>query len=243
MIWILCLLLLLTGCNARQQQAEARAAAHQYRIGFTPGSMGNPYTQEFYACMQEHCAALDVELTCFDADNDVAKQLRAIQSWIADGYDAVICSPIEPTTLQPVIDQCMDSGIPFLNVDSECQRKTVFIGVNQYEYGYTAGKLAADWLNANCDASQTVACAILTKPQSLAVSDRANGIIEGFADVCVVLDDCVVADLQFRCTVGIEVLNVTGTQTAQRDLTPTTKRDDTLFNIRFVSSVSRYIHG
>ena len=46
-----------------------------------------------------------------------------------------------------------------------------------------------------------------------------------------VLDDRVVADLQFRCTVGIEVLNVTGTQTAQRDLTPTKKRDDTLFNI------------
>ena len=58
-----------------------------------------------------------------------------------------------------------------------------------------------------------------------------------------VLDDRVVADLQFRCTVGIEVLNVTGTQTAQRDLTPTKKRDDTLFNICFVSSVSRYIHG
>ena len=50
---------------------------------------------------------------------------------------------------------------------------------HSYEYGYTAGKLAADWLNTNCSASQTVACALLTKPQSLAVIDRANGIIEG----------------------------------------------------------------
>ena len=53
-----------------------------------------------------------------------------------------------------------------------------------YEYGYTAGKLAADWLNTNCSASQTVACALLTKPQSLAVIDRANGIIEGLRENC-----------------------------------------------------------
>ena len=55
---------------------------------------------------------------------------------------------------------------------------------HSYEYGYTAGKLAADWLNTNCSASQTVACALLTKPQSLAVIDRANGIIEGLRENC-----------------------------------------------------------
>ena len=55
---------------------------------------------------------------------------------------------------------------------------------HSYEYGYTAGKLAADWLNTNCSASQTVACALLTKPQSLAVIARANGIIEGLRENC-----------------------------------------------------------
>ena len=53
---------------------------------------------------------------------------------------------------------------------------------HSYEYGYTAGKLAADWLNTNCSASQTVACALLTKPQSLAVIDRANGWILQIAE-------------------------------------------------------------
>ena len=56
---------------------------------------------------------------------------------------------------------------------------------HSYEYGYTAGKLAADWLNTNCSASQTVACALLTKPQSLAVIARANGIIEGLSDMSI----------------------------------------------------------
>lgn len=237
-IWVLlCLLLALSACgSAAAQKTAEKPEEHRIRIGFTPGSMGNPYTQEFYACMQESCAALDIGLTCFDADNDVAKQLRAIQSWVADGYDAVICSPIEPTTLQPVIDQCMESGIPFLNVDSECQRKTAFIGVNQYEYGYTAGKLAADWLNANYSGAEPVACAILTKPQSLAVIDRANGIIEGLQENCAFAQivstqpysdqtsaqETTVQMLrqtpQIRCIVGVSDMSILGAYDALAEL-------------------------
>ena len=156
----------------------------EIKIGYTSGTMTNPYLQEFSAYLQELCNEKNISLVIADGENDVAKQMLYIQKWIEEGYSAIVCSPIEPTTLQPVIDDCMEAGIPFINVDSVCERYTTYLGVDQEEYGYTAGKIAAQWLTDNYAESDKVACAVLTKPQSLAVIERANGIIDGIEENC-----------------------------------------------------------
>ena len=76
----------------------------------------------------------------------------------------------------------MNLGIPFINTDAECENKTSYIGVVQRDYGYMAGKIAAEWLNDN-QPDKDIECAILTKPQSFA-GRRANGIIDGLVENC-----------------------------------------------------------
>lgn len=154
------------------------------RIGYTSGTMDNPYQQEFSAYLQQLCDEKGISLAIMDGENDVAKQMLHIQEWIDEEFDAVICSPIEPNTLQPVIDKCMGEGIPFINVDSVCERYTTYLGIEQEEYGYIGGKIAADWINQNYPENERIACAVLTKPQSLAVIERANGIIQGIEENC-----------------------------------------------------------
>ena len=68
----------------------------------------------------------------------------------------------------------MDAGIPVINIDSECQNSTVYVGFDQFEYGYMAGKIAADWINKNLSDMTRVPCAVLTKPQSLSLIERGK---------------------------------------------------------------------
>lgn len=176
---------LLCAC-ASQKSAPAptpapSVQAQTRRIGYTPGNLNNPFSAEFGAYMQAACDRMGVALDIRDGENDVARQISILQTWLREGYDAVVCSPLEPTTLQPTIDALMETGVAFINLDSECERKTTYLGVNQYNYGYAAGKLAATWIKENLP-GQTVRCALLTKPQSLAVIERANGIVDGLTE-------------------------------------------------------------
>ncbi len=154
------------------------------RIGFTAGNLENPYFVEFVGHIEAMCEELGIALSVYDGKNDVARQIAIIQQWTSEAYDAVICSPIDPTTLQTAISDCMQAGIPFINIDSECVSKTTFIGAEQFAYGYAAGKIAADWLNANIAEDMTIPCVILTKPQSLAIIERGNGIMNGLLENC-----------------------------------------------------------
>ena len=172
------------GQEAEVPAQETTKEQEKIKIGYTAGTLDNPYMQEFSAYLQKLCDEKNISLEIVDGENDVAKQMLTIQEWMEEGVDAIVCSPIEPTTLQSVIDDCMEVGIPFINVDSACERCTTYLGVDQEEYGYMAGKIAAEWLNENFDGSEKVACAVLTKPQSLAVIERANGIIQGIEENC-----------------------------------------------------------
>ncbi len=183
---IILIVCILAGCGktVQEEPGPAPEVGRTIRFGYSPGSMDNPFTVEFYAYLEQLCSEAGIQLDVQDGENDVAKQMKFLQDWIREQYDVVICSPIEPTTLQPMIDDCMEAGIPFINLDSECQRRTTFLGVDQFDYGYQAGKIAADWLNAHETGETEVLCAVLTKPQSLAVIERANGIIQGLTENC-----------------------------------------------------------
>ena len=144
----------------------------------------NEFYRQFVSYMEEYCEELGIRLTYKDGESDVTKQIYAIEEWIQQGVDAVICAPVDPVAMQSTADTCMNLGIPFINTDAECENKTSYIGVVQHDYGYMAGKIAAEWLNDNQPDKDIIECAILTKPQSFAVIERANGIIDGLVENC-----------------------------------------------------------
>lgn len=185
------LAMLLTGCDNARIEPTATPPAEQIVIGYTSGYINNPFCQEFLAYVRVECEREGVDLVVLDGNNDVARQTSIIQQWTRGDVDAVIISPVNPSAIQDSIDVMMASGIPVINIDSECQRSTVYIGFDQFEYGYTAGEIAADWINANLDDMEQVACAVLTKPQSFALIERENGIMSALNEQC---DNVVIVD-------------------------------------------------
>ena len=178
--------LLLTGCaNPIKPPEPTNAQADtQIVIGYTSGYINNPFCQEFLSYAREECEREGIGLVALDGNNDVARQTSIIQQWTRGGVDAVICSPVNPVSIQASLDTLMDAGIPVINIDSECQNSTVYVGFDQFEYGYMAGKIAADWINKNLSDMTRVPCAVLTKPQSLSLIERENGIMSALTEHC-----------------------------------------------------------
>lgn len=190
-VTILLTLLLLSGCvdsNVPPIPFEPDESESQNNkqlfIAYAVSNFENEFYRQFVAYMEEYCEELGIRLTYKDGESDVTKQINAIEEWIQQGVDAVICAPVDPVAMQSTADTCMGLGIPFINTDAECENKTSYIGVVQYDYGYKAGKIAAEWLNENQPGKDIIECAILTKPQSFAVIERANGIIDGLVENC-----------------------------------------------------------
>lgn len=166
------------------QAAAAETQAKNYVIGFSALNLANTFFPPFVELLQARCDELGIELIVHDGKSDVNLQINAIENWIAQGVDAIICSPVDPTALQASVDMAMKAGIPFINTDSECERKSSYIGLTQYNYGYLAGKIAAEWCNENLSDKEVIKFAIFNKPQSIAVIERANGIVAGITENC-----------------------------------------------------------
>lgn len=49
--------------------------------------------------------------TVLDANSDAAKQLADIESFIADGYDAIVVSPVDDQAVKDVINKATEAGI------------------------------------------------------------------------------------------------------------------------------------
>lgn len=181
--------MLFSACADSPAAEESLSPVHTpdadgYRIGYSCMDMDDSLSREFCDYLKQCCEALDIELVLHDGKSDVAQQIAILGKWVNEGIDAVICSPVDPTAIQYSADMCMEAGIPFINIDSECERKTSYIGVSQFEYGYAAGKIAADWINENLQDKDIVTCGILDTPQSFDYIDRANGMIAGLTENC-----------------------------------------------------------
>lgn len=84
--------------------------------------------------------------TAYDSNQ---RQIRDIESFIADRVDLIIVSPNEAVPLTPVIEKAMGEGIPVILVDRKISsgNYTAFVGADNYQIGKEVGVYVANLLN------------------------------------------------------------------------------------------------
>lgn len=84
--------------------------------------------------------------TAFDSNQ---KQIRDIESFIAEGVDLLIVSPNEAVPLTPVLEKAMKEGIPVVLVDRKTSsaQYTAFVGADNFQIGKEVGIYTANLLN------------------------------------------------------------------------------------------------
>lgn len=75
-----------------------------------------------------------------DAQGDVGRQLNQLESFVAEGVDAVIIDPVDSASTPKMTKMAQEAGVPLVYVnrkpgDKQLQQGTVFVGSNELESG------------------------------------------------------------------------------------------------------------
>ena len=123
-----------------------------------------------------------IEAVVVDSHWDAAKQESDIKSFIEDGVDAIICSPVDPETIGTVLQQAEDAGIAVIVEMTYVEGIAPLVATDQYAGGWIAGEYAGKWMASNCkDVFEVV---ILNFPYFKNINDRVEGFIDGLLSTC-----------------------------------------------------------
>ncbi|KQS24801.1 sugar ABC transporter substrate-binding protein [Dyadobacter sp. Leaf189] len=125
---------LFSGCNQSQDGSSGESSGEKLVIGATMLSMQNEFIVNVSDEMEAKAKELGVELITVDAERSALKQVEQVESFIAQGVDAIIMNPCEVEASSPAVKLAMNANIPIINVNSETSAKpTAFVGSDDTE--------------------------------------------------------------------------------------------------------------
>ena len=134
------------GDSGNKQTGEDGKA--KITIGATMLSMQNEFIVNVTDEMEAKAKELGVELIVVDAERSALKQVEQVESFIAQGVDAIIMNPCEVEASSPAIKLAMDAKIPIINVNSETTAEpSAFVGSDDEESARIAMKYIAEKLS------------------------------------------------------------------------------------------------
>lgn len=137
------ILLLLFGC-------EQSSKHDKYLIGFSQCNSAEPWREAMNKEMIEEASKhREIELIILDAQQDNSKQVSDIENLITREIDLLIVSPNEARPITAIVEKAYDRGIPVIVLDRKVytEKYTTFIGADNKEIGFAAGKYAVELLN------------------------------------------------------------------------------------------------
>ena len=113
------------------------------KIGFSQGMTTDDWRKQMNKSMRLEASLHDnVELTILDANDNVEKQVKDIETLIRDRSDIIIVSPIQSRPLTAVVEQSVKAGIPVIVIDRKIGNEsyTAYIGADS-GIPYKEGKI------------------------------------------------------------------------------------------------------
>jgi ribose transport system substrate-binding protein len=159
------------GCG-RQQHAK-------FLIGFSQANLGEPWRVAMNAEVAARAKDFpEMEVVYADAQQDNAKQVADVESFLRQKIDLLIISPNEAKPLTPVVRRAFESKIPVIVLDREIEGDTytTFIGADNRAIGRAAGAYADSILGGKGNIVE-----IKGLPGSTPARDRSEGFREAIA--------------------------------------------------------------
>lgn len=134
--------LLLGSCNSNKS-----GEGKELVIGATMLSMQNEFVVNVSDEMEAKAKELGVELVMVDAERSALKQVEQVESFIAQGVDAIIMNPCEVEASSPAVKLAINAKIPIINVNSATSATpTAFVGSDDEESARIAMNFIAEKL-------------------------------------------------------------------------------------------------
>lgn len=122
---------------------------NKYVVGFSQCVSNDLWRQAMnYEMTLEASLHPNLELLILDGQSDSQKQIADIAYLINQKVDLLIISPNEADPLTPIVEKAFKNGIPVILLDRKINSElySVFIGADNYEIGFQAGRYALNLL-------------------------------------------------------------------------------------------------
>ena len=121
---------------------------------------------------------LGAELQIVDANNDPARQVQAIETFVTQQVDAIIVVAIDVEGIKPALSAASEAGIPSVAIDAEVEvpPASAFIGVDNLGAGVEAGEYTATYISENLPDGAQVG--IVGALNSFIQNQRRDGFVQ-----------------------------------------------------------------
>ena len=164
MLSVLMIAVLLVGVLSMGTAQVQSARQDKMRFGVIIKTEANEFWQlmaEGYRFAAERYG-VEVEIGSVATEADTSQQLALLESYLDQGFDALLVSPISPTNLNSALTQATEMGIPIINVDElipadAAKEAGIDISMRIASNNYMAGGLAGQYVLDHVDAGAQVA--------------------------------------------------------------------------------------
>ncbi len=147
-------------------------------VGFSQIGAESDWRKANTASIKAEAKKRGIKLQFSDAQQKQEIQIKAIRSFITQGVDVIVFSPVKETGWEPVLKEAKKAGIPVILSDrtvdvTDDSLYTTFIGTDVVEEGRNAGR----WLAKATDGKATIV-ELTGTPGSSPANDRKAGFEE-----------------------------------------------------------------
>ncbi|WP_262244955.1 substrate-binding domain-containing protein [Parapedobacter soli] len=187
------LLVLLAGCLPKERPGNddqgvgktdlryvSAADLSGIKVGYCGPSMIAPYYVALETIVKRSVQHYGMQYYMADGQEDVAKQVAAIEDLLSKGIDVLILNPLDPKAAVPVVNRAVQQGVRVFIVDSMIDDAATYISSVVANNTMNGEKLGL-WLAEN--SSNELKIAIISGNQGNPVGrEKRLGFVRGLAD-------------------------------------------------------------
>lgn len=165
---------------AAPEAAVEESAAPAVKIGLSLMTTQNLFFSKMAEVIQAYCDEKGYELMISDENSDVSKQISSIENFVTSGCTAIMLVAFEPAGISDAVKAAVAKGVYVMAYDGIVDGAQGSLNLDNYQYGYQTGTMAAEWINSNptLKAQEVIEVGIFDYPDIPLIIDRANGIID-----------------------------------------------------------------
>ncbi|WP_339061136.1 substrate-binding domain-containing protein [Tepidibacillus marianensis] len=169
-VLLILVLVLLSACGT-QPTNKASEQGTKIKIGASLLTQSHPFYVAIKEAMEKEAKNQNVDLNIAIADQDLNRQISAIEDFINKGVNAIIITPVDSDGVKGAIMKAKDAGIPVITVDIKANGVEVdsHIATDNYTGGMIAAEAMAEYLNGKGEVG------LITYPEVQSVRDRIDG--------------------------------------------------------------------
>lgn len=154
----------------------------EIKLAYVSMNLANPWNIAVKNGFEAACEELGVQYISIDSQYKVDKQVGDLESLINDGYSGFTFTPIDPNATRDLVETAKEAGIATASIAQMQDNVNLIYTLDEYDYGYTIGKQAGEWMKEALDGKGKVA--IISQDNVEAVIPRGDGVQDGLLELC-----------------------------------------------------------